>query len=266
MTNAFVSLQVLQSPPRISNPPEFKIEQKHDIDSLSHVEEVSSSDYSTASSSLSDIPCSSSPEPPPPPLPVVVMAVSSQQHTTGEDEQEQQQQQLQENGRDDDLLLCLEEINYHDESGDEALSGLPSSTQLQPNPAVTAAAAAAAAATAAAATNGGCTIAVTSPDSPHDQFLGYVSSNTTAVLFSPSTPWLSSTSPQIANVFGSISPPMQPLQTQNTTPKLHHYTPPTNIYSPTCFLPGGSPKLFSLPPGDMNSELHWIAEDGVIIQ
>ena len=141
---------------------------------------------------------------------------------------------------DDNLLLCLEEV---DDSSEENIEE-ENLSESQPQ-----------------------SVVIADADSSFTQYCGYIPSTpSNAMLFSPSTPWLSSSSPQIASVFtANFSPPMQPLQPQNT-PKLHHLSPPSSapivsssVYSPfpnsPCFLP-----MYNYEEG---GEFYWIQGDPV---
>lgn len=119
------------------------------------------------------------------------------------------------------LLLCLEEVESL--SGDEFQEGEEeeeacAATVLVPG-----------GGQAAAATADFCNPVPATP------------SNNSAVMFSPPNgPWLtsSSCSPRITSVFGgSLSPPLQPLYPQATTPRLHHLSPPPSMYSPCIPMP-----------------------------
>ncbi len=150
---------------------------------------------------------------------------------------------------DDALLLCFEEVSYQDDSGDDNIKedNLSSGSQQPPS------------------------IVVADPDSSFAQYYGCMSSApSNSMLFSPNTPWLTSSSPQIASVFAtSFSPPMQPLQPQ-ATPKLHHLSPPnsnlTGIYNPFPNSFPNSPLFLPMYNYDESGELHWVPGDTAIQQ
>lgn len=124
---------------------------------------------------------------------------------------------------DANLLLCFEEVDYQDESSEEEMA-----------PEVV-------------SDTSSCSAQFYVPSTP---------SNT--VLFSPNTPWLTSASPHIGNGF-NFSPPMQVLQ--QTTPKLHHLSPPLPSpvitgYGPCITLPG-SPQFFPMFDAGQRPEFHF---------
>ena len=138
---------------------------------------------------------------------------------------------------DENLLLCCEEIKYPDDSEDEispedTLSGsMSGSSHVQ--------------------YSNNNTMIVSNMNSSPAQFSIPSTPSNNSILFSPN-PWLTSARPQIGNAFSNFSPPMQPLQAQDT-PKLHHLSPPvpiTGVYSPCISLPGsslpGSPQFFPM--------------------
>ena len=112
--------------------------------------------------------------------------------------------------KDSDDLICFEEINYQESGNDEESAGAEYQ-QLQ---------------------------------SVDGRYCDLVSSS------SPSTPWLSSKSPQITSIFATNwSPPMQ------LAPKLHHLSPPPQpMYSPF-------PNMYNFDDGS-----HWVPGDASIQQ
>lgn len=135
---------------------------------------------------------------------------------------------------EENLLLCYEEVNYQDDSEEESnpeetLSGSMSGSSH--------------------AQCSGTMVVSDISSSPAQFCIPPTPSNT--VLFSPNNaPWLTTASPQIGNAFSNFSPPMQVLQAQ-TTPKLHHLSPPipspviTGVYSP-CIQLSGSPQFLPM--------------------
>ena len=145
----------------------------------------------------------------------------------------------------DNLFLCLEEVNYQDESDDDTLKdeNLPCS-QCQSQLVV---------------------VSDIGPSSSPTQFCSNFGPSTpsASVLFSPNTPWLTTSSPQITNLFTTnFSSPLQPLEPQ-TTPKLHHPPPISSpsLYSPCISFSSSLPAYnFEVGQGD----LQWISGDSII--
>jgi hypothetical protein len=128
---------------------------------------------------------------------------------------------------DENLLLCYEEVDYPEESEgeDDTLSGSISGSSHAHY----------------------STMVVSSDVSSSPAQFCLPSTPSNAVLISPTTPWLTSASPQIGNAFSNnFSPPMQAVQTPT---KLHHLPPPvpspaiTGVYS-SCM--ASSPQLFPM--------------------
>ncbi len=119
---------------------------------------------------------------------------------------------------DDNYFLCLEEVSYLDESDEEEAV-----QEKGPNHCVS---------------HELQSVELKSADSsPPAQLCGCIPSM--AVVISPKSPWLTSSSPQIASVFNAnLSPPMR-----QTTPSFHHLSPP--ISSPV--VPGLVPGLYDGP-------------------
>ena len=118
----------------------------------------------------------------------------------------------------EDNLLCLETVSYQDESEDESENSIPATAppllslpSSQPRLVMV-----------ASGTN--------SSSSPTQYYNHMPLTPSSGVLFSPNnTPWLTSPSPQIFS--SAFTSPLQPLQLQ-TTPKLHHLSPPISISTP----------------------------------
>lgn len=132
---------------------------------------------------------------------------------------------------DDNLLLCLEEVSYQDESEEEeSLPGMVSGGQ--------------------------CIMVMSDPGStPYHNYIPSTPNN--AILFSPNTPWLTGSSPQVFTSNFS-SPPMQPQPT-----RLHHLSPLSNpvvpmpnVYSPCLTLPT-SPRFFPATMYGGQEFHHW---------
>ena len=136
--------------------------------------------------------------------------------------------------KEDNNLLCYEEMSYHDDSDEDAAA-----TEVQTIP------------VSSGPSHPQWSIMVVPDIDAHSHGQQYCMPSSNTVLFSPTTPWLTTASPQIAT-FNTFSPPMQALPTQT----LQHFSPPVpipNTYSPGPGYISGSPPFLPIFEGQFQT-------------